>query len=277
MAQGERYYGGLVFFDDSVHELDGYCRVVSSTLEDYGYAVDRQSILPDGQARITSSMIAVRLKLGTHNDQPRLTLAVVTTGSSVVGPDEAKLVLLAAICRIIEIHPAQYIEWLDPRTVLSSGKFLGAVTKISPRRIRSRQEVLDADDTRFSPVDETAQTISCRYDEICSGPGTNAAASGQADESDALAQAFRTSDDVHDGVTIDAEDDAESDIRRLAVWGMTGVVACLSGPVGLSMAAVNLMRGEDFRLNTHVLALTGFLGAVTSTGAMAQVVAVLPI
>ena len=82
---------------------------------------------------------------------------------------------------------------------------------------------------------------------------------------------------MDDGDVIDGDTGAESDIRRLASWGLTGVVACLSGPVGLSMAAVNLMRGEDFRLNTHVLALTGFLVVSTSNGMVAQVVSALPI
>ena len=48
MAQGEWYHGGLVFFDNNVQGLDGFCRAVSSTLEDYGFLVDRQSIQPDG-------------------------------------------------------------------------------------------------------------------------------------------------------------------------------------------------------------------------------------
>ena len=74
------------------------------------------------------------------------------------------------------------------------------------------------------------------------------------------------------------EDEEEpSDVRRLATWGMTGMMVFLSGPVAVSMAAVNLVRGEDFRLNTHVLALTGFLVTMQSSGMLSSVVAHLPI
>ena len=77
--------------------------------------------------------------------------------------------------------------------------------------------------------------------------------------------------------SLSPEDEAENDIRRLATWGMTGVVTLMSGPVGLSMAAVNLARGEDFRLNTHVLSLTGLLVMLQSSGALAGAVSYLPL
>jgi hypothetical protein len=38
------------------------------------------------------------------------------------------------------------------------------------------------------------------------------------------------------------------------------------------MAAVNLLKGEDFRLNTHVLSLTGLLVMLQSSGALASAV-----
>jgi hypothetical protein len=43
------------------------------------------------------------------------------------------------------------------------------------------------------------------------------------------------------------------------------------------MAAVNLLRGEDFRLNTQVLTLTGFIGVVTTGSAVADVLTLLPL
>ena len=51
---------------------------------------------------------------------------------------------------------------------------------------------------------------------------------------------------MYDGDVIDRDTGADSYVRRLAIWWLTGVVVCLPGPVGLSMAVVNLMRGEDF-------------------------------
>lgn len=274
MAKNERYHGGLVFFDANMNSLDDVCRAVSSTLADYGYLVERQSILGDGTARITSLRIAVRLRIERGAEQSRLILTLITADRSLVAPDMAQLVLLAMMFRILETHPAHSVEWLDPSTVLPAGKFVHAVTKVSPRRVPDRQQVLDAEFYRFLPVEEAEETICSRYDEMCGQVGRVQAQPET--EQDYLARVFRCDDWMDDGDVIDGDTGAESDIRRLASWGLTGVVACLSGPVGLSMAAVNLMRGEDFRLNTHVLALTGFLVVSTSNGMVAQVVSALP-
>lgn len=275
MAKNERYHGGLVFFDANMNSLDDVCRAVSSTLADYGYLVERQSILGDGTACITSLRIAVRLQIERDAEQSRLILTLITADRSLVAPDMAQLVLLAMMFRILETHPAHSVEWLDPATVLPAGKFVHAVTKVSPRRVPDRQQVLDAEFYRFLPVEEAEETICSRYDEMCGQVGRVQAQPET--EQDYLARVFRCDDWMDDGDVIDGDTGAESDIRRLASWGLTGVVACLSGPVGLSMAAVNLMRGEDFRLNTHVLALTGFLVVSTSNGMVAQVVSALPI
>ena len=50
---------------------------------------------------------------------------------------------------------------------------------------------------------------------------------------------------MYDGDVLDRDTGADSDVRRLAIWWLTGVVVCLPGPVGLSMAVVNLMRLAD--------------------------------
>ena len=275
MAKNERYHGGLVFFDANMKSLDDVCRAVSSTFADYGYLVERQSILGDGTACITSLRIAVRLQIERDAEQSRLILTLITADRSLVAPDMAQLVLLAMMFRILETHPAHSVEWLNPATVLPAGKFVQAVTKVSPRRVPDRQQVLDAEFYRFLPVEEAEETICSRYDEMCGQVGRVQAQPET--EQDYLARVFRCDDWMDDGDVIDGDTGAESDIRRLASWGLTGVVACLSGPVGLFMAAVNLMRGEDFRLNTHVLALTGFLVVSTSNGMVAQVVSALPI
>ncbi|MBO6774666.1 MAG: hypothetical protein JJ897_04005 [Marinibacterium sp.] len=61
-----------------------------------------------------------------------------------------------------------------------------------------------------------------------------------------MARAFRCDERMYDGDVIDRDTGAESDVRRLAIWWLNGVEVCLPGLVGLSMAVVNLMRGEDF-------------------------------
>ncbi|TNF58872.1 MAG: hypothetical protein EP307_11545, partial [Rhodobacteraceae bacterium] len=57
-----------------------------------------------------------------------------------------------------------------------------------------------------------------------------------------------------------------NDLQRLTAWAMTGCIATLSLPVAASLAAVNLIRGEDFRLNTQVLSMTVLVASVPAYG-----------
>ncbi|WP_371036504.1 hypothetical protein [Rhodosalinus sp. FB01] len=54
---------------------------------------------------------------------------------------------------------------------------------------------------------------------------------------------------------------------RLATWAVNGTVAIFSPPVGASLAVYNVLRGEDFRLNTHALTLTSVFLTLAAAGA----------
>lgn len=273
MSINERFHGGLVFFSSKNEQgLDAYCRIVSATLTDYEHMVERQSILDGGKARITSARIAVKLHLDLQKQRPRLVVTLLTAGPASVDREDAQLVLLVMLYRMIEAYPARGVEWLSPDVELPLARFVSAFGCVSPRRVRGRQEIIEANDPRYSPVN--AQTV------VQPDQGVRMLASPDADKDSALAEVFRgdqKSTINEDAAGPDCAEKAENDIRRLTAWGMTGMVTLVSGPVGLSLAAVNLIKGEDFRLNTHVLALTAFLGVTTSTGAMAQVVSYLPL
>ncbi|WP_273522672.1 hypothetical protein [Rhodosalinus sediminis] len=66
----------------------------------------------------------------------------------------------------------------------------------------------------------------------------------------------------------DADDAAMPIEARLATWTVNASVAILAPPVGASLAVYNLMRGEDFRLSAHALALTGTFLALGASGMM---------
>ncbi|MFP4274991.1 MAG: hypothetical protein ACLFRU_08190 [Paracoccaceae bacterium] len=54
---------------------------------------------------------------------------------------------------------------------------------------------------------------------------------------------------------------------RLATWTVNASVAVFSPPVAASLCVYNLLRGEDFRLNAHAMALTGFFLTLGAAGA----------
>jgi len=289
VAQIGRYHGGLVFFGDPDQALDRFTRIVTSTLEDYGHPVERQSILDAAQARVVASHYLVKLTLAEppeaiyelkmdNKSLQRLEISLCPVSAECDDRDISELMLVVMLYRMVDIFATRSIEWLEPKTVLSLDEFLAAFTNVSPRRVRGNQQVLQAVDVPFAPVDDATSGLEHRFDLLAdqADHGTEFDLIDLTDE-ETLALAYRFCPRPEDKEAITPEELAQNDIRRLAAWGMTGMVAFLSAPVALSLAAVNLAKGEDFRLNTHVLSLTGLLVMLQSTGALASAVSYLPL
>lgn len=290
MTQTDRYHGGLEFLGRRDIGLDRFNRIATATLEAYGHRVERQSAIGARQARITSTRFVVLLELApvaapadsgrdarrgeeilvTH----RLTVALCPVDAARTDDAQSELMLVVMLYRMVEAYGALNIEWLSPETVLSVEQFLGAFADVSPRRVRGRQEIIEARRARFAPVEETAHNLSSQYDAICGQAPVTKEGLVELSDEEALAMAFREGNRPDE---LDGTERGDSDIRRLATWGMTGTLAFVCAPVALSMAAVNLVRGEDLRLNTHVMSLTGFVAVAESSGALASAVALLPI
>ncbi len=288
MTQARMYYGGLVFSDSQPCALDLLCRIVIATLEDCAHPVDRHSILNRQQARIQSCHYMVKLALadpvgpGLHamadnTPSQRFEITLYPLSSEIDDTDAARMMLAVMLYRMVDIYPASTVEWLHPDTVLEVEHFLSAFGGISAHRRHAVQGIANAEIVLFPPVNEPQDakwgdcgtlsqqtTTDAKYDLILHAADDTAISATDPNTWSGGAHAPSS------------QDLAENDIRRLATWGMTGMVAFLSAPVALSMAAVNLARGEDFRLNTHVLALTGLLVMLQSSGALASVVSHLP-
>jgi len=208
----------------------------------------------------------------------RLEISLCPVSAECDDRDISELMLVVMLYRMVDIFATRSIEWLEPKTVLSLNEFLAAFTNVSPRRVRGNQQILQAADVPFAPVDDAAQGLEQRFDVLSSQMDQDIECDliDLTDE-ETLALAYRFCPRPEDKDAITPEELAQNDIRRLATWGMTGMVAFLSAPVALSLAVVNLAKGEDFRLNTHVLSLTGLLVMLQSTGALASAVSYLPL
>ncbi|MCE8516965.1 hypothetical protein KBY31_09580 [Ruegeria pomeroyi] len=303
VAQTGTYHGGLVFLGNEDGAMDRFSRIVTATLEDYGHAVERQSLLNTHEARILSSQYLVRLSMETavedgsrarrvdavaglnrrlHESKEqvrnRLVISVTPVSEQTDDRDVTELMLVVMLYRMVDLYTSELIEWLDPDVRLTIDQFLGAFSNVSPRRVRGRQQILFHQGERFAPIDDTAPDLASRYDRIM-GQYAHQGETGLValTDQEALALAFRSDPrpDELDGLS--PEERAQTDIRRLASWGMTGCLAFVSAPVAASLAAVNLIRGEDFRLNTQVLSLTAALVFMQSSGAMSSVLSLLPV
>lgn len=308
MTQADRYHGGLVFAGAQKNVLERFGQIVSATLKDYGHHVERQSMMSEHRARVTANQYLVTLNLGADANPSghsaptnisamnpevsaknhcqadlfqRLEINLCPVDSTRSDQTHSELLLVVMMYRMVEECSADYVEWLDPNTVLSSTEFLGTFTSVSPRRVRRRQQILDdrvSDGLPFASIEETAQGLDMQYDAIEAQKSFDAHVRPiSISEQKALSLAFRLEEFTDEFDTEYYEGEPENNVRRMASWGMTGMLFFVSAPIAVSMAAVNLIKGEDFRLNTQVLSLSGFLVAMESTGAIAEVVSYLPV
>ena len=287
MTHTGRYHGGLVFLGKNEIELDSFCRIAAATLQDYGHCVERQSVQADVNGRITASRFSVHIALSKSRVEDsfqrgsryrnmfddtafedaqniRLSLSLQPADPVNAPVDECELLLVVMLFRMVEAHRPDTVEWLDPDMQIETQAFLRAFENVSPRRVRGRQEILPRSGERFGPIDEMESKIHGRA-ETLTGSDPRRIEEGPVTLSDEekLAWALRTEPHPDE---YDFDSDVPSDVQRLATWAVTGVLATVSAPVALSVAAVNLARGEDFRLNTQALSLTAGLVGLQSSG-----------
>lgn len=315
MTQDSVFHGGLIVEGADCGLLDRCSRIVAATLDDFGHPVERNSIHSDAAALITASHYAVRLALmpvptraaagfarapfqgRAASHRWRIEIGMSPADHRRNDGDISELLLVVMLFRMTNAFETEAIEWLDPLTVLTADQFAEAFAKITPGVTAHRGPLGSIDNPRFAPVEDTAQVLDLHCDAISGQaatapgnvvamPGSEPAEAPPAQRGSATGPAAVVSFAAHKARLLAAaaapqppeeDEDAPSDILRLATWGMTGMLAFLSAPVAASMAAVNLLRGEDLRLNTHVLSLTGLLFTLQSTGMLATAVNALPL
>ena len=289
------YHGGLVYYGSTEGAIDRFGRIVTGVMKDYGHLVERENVLSAEEARIVTSQYVVKLSLETapysgrivaHEnmdkmpDKPmhRLEISLMPVAPGEEDRDITELMMVVMLYRMVDAYPVQQIEWMDPETILYVTQFLGAFASVTPRRIHSHAQIVGSKSNLFTPVEEMEAGLSQQAEIIEADIIYEAEQEmSRLSEEESLALAFREEPEDLIDPELTPEEEAENDIRRLTAWGMTGMLVFLSGPVAASMAAVNLIKGEDFRLNTQVLALTGFVVSMSSSGLLASAMSYLPI
>ncbi len=293
MTAKHSYHGALQFNGSADGALERLCEVVSTTLGDYGHLVERKTLLSASEASIVSSQYLVRLTLDSepteveHNHHERMdrTAGLKTMSRAAVTPpvnrltisicpvskllddsEISELMLVVILYRMVDICTTRRVEWLSPKTVLTIEQFMSAFDSIAPRNTRNRKQIFEAVSGPFAGLDLPDPDA-----EYTQAKHTKPRPIKLSDDQ-LLSIAFRTETPVtvDDAQSAD-ETERPSDILRLTSWGMTGAVASISTPIAMSLAAVNLIRGEDFRLNTQVLAFTTAIFGLNATNAFAEV------
>lgn len=294
MTDKGRYHGGLVFFGYKDGDLGRFTRIVAETLEDYGHPVERRGVLDRQQASITASHYHITLtmtgvmpasehmcrarrldRLGKLDpgrqpvsDVPaRMVIDICAADPVRDDADISQLLLVVMLYRLVDHCEARAVEWLEPETVLDLAQFIAAFTELSPHILPFAYPGVQV--ATASPL-EPAPLARQKPRLITRRPRRESTAQA------GLVETFRGAPEPVAARVSNRKDDAQSNIRRLAIWGMTGMLAFLSAPVAAAMATVNLIRGEDFRMTTQVLSLTGLLVVLQSSGAIASVMSRLP-
>jgi hypothetical protein len=292
------YHGGLQFNGETDGAIERFGAIVATTLEDYGHLVERKNMLSATEASIVSSQYLVRLTLDTQvvssedrfgrldraaglktASRPAVTLPKnrLTITLSPVSPllddsEISELMMVVILYRMVDICATQRVEWLSSNTILTVEQFMSAFDTLTPSKPRNRKQIFEAVTGPFAGLDITEEQD---LDEPQKKALAPAARPIQLSDEQLLSIAFRT--ETQEQQTDGDEDtrplvhDKPSDILRLTSWGLTGAVASVSVPIAVSVAAVNLIRGEDFRLNTQVLAYTVAISALSTSGAFAGV------
>ncbi|WP_328803262.1 hypothetical protein [Ruegeria haliotis] len=299
MARNHSYHGGLQFEGNTEGAIERFGTIVAATLEDYGHLVERKALLSKTEASIVSSQYLVRLTLDTDSAEagdryermdraaglktivrpyvtrPRNRLAISVSPVSPLLDDSeiSELMLVVALYRMVDICSTRRVEWLSPNTVLTVEQFMSAFDTLAHNRPRDRKQIFQSVTGQFAGLD-----ISEPDDQV-TDPKKPAARPIQLSDEQLLSISFRTEDDEPTPARPAPQDtddpERPSDVLRLSSWCMTGVIASVSAPIALSMAAVNLIRGEDFRLNTQVLVFTIAIVALNTSGAFADVASAL--
>ena len=292
MAEQGRYHGGLVIFGYDQEMLERFSRIAAATMEDYGHPVERNTLLDDKTARVTATHYAIKISISqgaaqTESDVPdaiggirprrvrptenhwRVELDMYAANPARDDRDISELLLVVMLYRMAGEYDTTLIEWLAPETTMTADQFFKAFASISPDLLEASQAKNDVNSPRFAPVHETERRLS---DQIGKRRMSKAHLFPDLNKEGAIGI-----DPSHSEAALTDEDSQTSDVQRLGIWAMTGTMVFLSAPVAASMAAVNLVKGEDLRLNTHVLALTGLLVTLQSSGFLANAVSRLPI
>ena len=161
-----------------------------------------------------------------------------------------------------------YVQWIDPRALLSSADFEMATTL--PEREPTLEELSFDDGT------EAAKTKPRRH--ILPGiEETNLILQARLRSADPIEGALRATfrEDLIDRPAIVDDIREKTTPLRLAVWLLTITLGLFALPMAAALAVFNLLRGENLRLTSQTAALTGTFIAFQTFGTTANAMSAL--
>jgi hypothetical protein len=293
MRDFAEYHGGLGLTSNSGVRLQKVARTVRFSLEKQGFSVDVSADLTAQNVVLVSNACTVKVvavpgpflqdendtyaSLDAEDDNAVQAAIEIDCRIEIKLTDcvrgDAESLLAFLMIDLVRAHAPKCVEWLEPGAQLPAEEFLSffemqpSADVVQPRRaIRTKPA------RRFASLRAAAKAGRSAFGELgCQFvPHTNGL--DWPDAQVALAQAYRIP--LPTDILFN-EDCSPSDVLRLATWAIAGTIALIALPVAITMMIINLLRGEDFRLNTQALALSGLMVVLHTNGAFTDVMSLL--
>ncbi|MFD1341781.1 hypothetical protein ACFQ4E_05045 [Litorisediminicola beolgyonensis] len=181
----------------------------------------------------------------------------------------AAVILSDMVLQALQLVEARHVEWLSPRSILSPEEFESSRNYVSQRR-GSKREM-----TGLPPMEDSIDEIERNLQKMFASDEPAAPAAPETDIKEPAALAASAVDPDQERPTkplvyeirdrLEPEDPRQ--FRQIAAsWALTAAITAISLPVALLLAVVHVMRGNDFRLSAHCLALSAFGAALHAAG-----------
>lgn len=242
----------------------------------------------DIRPAVTSATLGVWIRVVQHRALPQQ------------NPRAGEALLAELLHALVETTGAPFIQWQDAETILTSRRFQAAVTPIrhadriapppanvdvapatAPEPVSPRRIQLDTARARCgrpaSPVLTRRQIAEMRRAALWSNIGEDTVTPDPDRIGlEAIEDVFRVDVDLPPELLALNKATLE---QRVATWTVNASVVVLSPPVGAALLTYNMLKGENFRLSTQALTLTGAfmgLGLTKAVAATVATVAMLP-
>ncbi|MYM54188.1 hypothetical protein [Thalassovita mangrovi] len=301
-----RYSAGLVFLDEKRTEEAELSNALQGVLEARGQRIQSVNVLENDLLRIVTDTLELDLTpplhpnemvFGAEDDDGIVPYADMLIGLSLTLRDDTdagdsdpadiehslKSYLAEMTSRVATLTEPDFVLWLRPSDLLETSEFLKAATQIKPRKVRrtaaeakprharpapillpqpraatgaAASNVTHAAAKRFPEIQTASRSLETEYERrthVCDS---------QIDAADLRSAIYPPTDD--------AQDANNSFAMRMASWVLVTTVGLFFLPVAVLLTFANVVRGEDFRLAAHTLALTGMMMALNTSGALAD-------
>lgn len=275
----QKVQAGLVFLGKKSFDIATITCALADALDRLGERVEERRCESDTQATVRAQRLTCRVRIAEGRPLPRVETVpahILELGLERGAEDEARAqtsseTLIAHLLAGLQATLVpDYVQWTDPRAVLTRAEFRTAVanTAAMPTPMRPAPAATTRRRRRLPDVESAYAQLRTQI------PGFGRKRSRDRIEEkrlDALRAAFRDPDPAEIEAMAQADDIREPTAPlRLSVWMMTIAIGLFALPVAAALTVINLLRGENMRLASQTAALTGTFMVLATHGQIAQ-------